>query len=165
MIYLKSRKELKVNTSSKRLFKRFVVIALVIALLTSTFIPIAGCTKKDNTPNIPNIPITLPPDDLVTNNPIIKLADNVLSGPITSPPDGTPLNIAGGAYHNLELLQDGTVWAWGYNASGQLGTEINTRAQVFDLTSIIAISAGASHSLALRNDGTVWAWGSNTSLI
>jgi len=68
----------------------------------------------------------------------------------------------------LALRNDGTVWAWGSNAFGQLGDgTMNSRVapvQVSGLTGVTAIAAGsmsAGHSLALRGDGTVWAWGSN----
>jgi len=35
--------------------------------------------------------------------------------------------IAGGVWHTLALRRDGTVWAWGFNNSGQLddGTTAN----------------------------------------
>ena len=79
--------------------------------------------------------------------------------------------IAAGPYHSLALRNDGTVWTWGYNGSGQLGNNTTTSSssplEVVSptgtgyLTGIVAISAGHDHSLALRNDGTVWAWGSN----
>ncbi|MEK7461386.1 MAG: hypothetical protein AAB647_04215 [Patescibacteria group bacterium] len=62
---------------------------------------------------------------------------------------------------------DGTVWAWGGNFSGQLGpnvlddgTDIPT--QVEGLTDIIAVAAGLDFSLALHSDGTVSSWGGNT---
>ena len=79
--------------------------------------------------------------------------------------------ISNGGYHSLALKNDGTVWAWGTNSSGQLGdnttTQSNVPVQVKDaagtgnLSGITAIAAGSSHSLALKNDGTVWAWGYN----
>ena len=63
------------------------------------------------------------------------------------------------------LKSDGTVWAWGNNASGQLGVSgISYSAvpiQVPDLSDIVAISAGFDHVLAMRRDGTVLGWGSN----
>lgn len=66
---------------------------------------------------------------------------------------------------SLGLESDGTVWAWGENASGQLGNgtmaDSAFRVQVQDLSNITAIAAGGQHALALRNDGTVWAWGNN----
>src|SRR3990172_3621138 len=73
--------------------------------------------------------------------------------------------IAGEGDHSLALKNDGTVWAWGLNVSGQLGNGTNTNSnvpvQVTGLTGITAIAAGQDHSLALKNDGTVWAWGYN----
>lgn len=71
--------------------------------------------------------------------------------------------VAMGGGHTLALHQDGTVWAWGQNGSGQLGdgsTQTRlTPAAVPSLIGIIAVAAGDSHSLALKSDGTVWAWG------
>ena len=31
------------------------------------------------------------------------------------------VRVAAGGFHNLELREDGTVWAWGRNLEGQLG--------------------------------------------
>ena len=60
---------------------------------------------------------------------------------------------------------DGTVWAWGFNFSGQVGddttTQRNSPVQVSGLSNVTAISAGAAFCLALKGDGTVWAWGDN----
>lgn len=73
--------------------------------------------------------------------------------------------------HSLALKSDGTVWAWGSNASGQIGNNstqssatpirVTPAAPVFPY-SFQAVAAGHDHSLALRNDGTIWAWGANT---
>jgi alpha-tubulin suppressor-like RCC1 family protein len=83
--------------------------------------------------------------------------------------------IAAGYQHTVALREDGTVWAWGWNSSGQLGNpdavgQSTTPVQVRGgatgetyLTNIIAIAAGYQHTVALRNDGTVWAWGWNSS--
>ncbi|WP_415835248.1 PKD domain-containing protein, partial [Corallococcus soli] len=69
------------------------------------------------------------------------------------------------AYHTLALKQDGTVWAWGYNDSGQLGDAADalrmTPTTVSGLTGVTALASGTYHSLALKQDGTVWAWGLN----
>jgi uncharacterized protein (TIGR03437 family) len=73
--------------------------------------------------------------------------------------------IAAGAAHSLALKSDGTVWAWGYNAAGELGngsTSSSTLpAAVNNLTGAVAVAAGGETSLALKSDGTVWAWGYN----
>jgi alpha-tubulin suppressor-like RCC1 family protein len=72
--------------------------------------------------------------------------------------------VAGGHFHTLAVRANGTVWAWGYNTSGQLGDgstlSSNTPVQVSNLSGATAVAAGINHSLALKSDGTVWAWGS-----
>ncbi|MCS6778048.1 MAG: dockerin type I domain-containing protein [Chloroherpetonaceae bacterium] len=79
--------------------------------------------------------------------------------------------IAVGGAHTLALRRDGTVWAWGNNASGELGdgTTTNRRTPVpvkgpggsGVLTGVTALAARSGCSMALRPDGTVWAWGRN----
>ena len=73
--------------------------------------------------------------------------------------------VATGDNHSLALLADGTVWAWGDNRYGQLGSNNHLHSEqptvVDGLNSVIAISAGQYHSLALMADGKVWAWGLN----
>jgi len=82
--------------------------------------------------------------------------------------------ISAGDNHSVALKGDGTVWAWGGNAEGQLGdgtTTVNSRTpvQVKDpagtglLTGVKAIVAGYDHVLALKDDGTVFAWGYNSN--
>jgi uncharacterized delta-60 repeat protein len=65
----------------------------------------------------------------------------------------------------LGQLDVGSVWASGWNATGQLGdgTAVDRHApvRVAGLSRIVAVAAGTYHSLALRDDGTVWAWGWN----
>jgi alpha-tubulin suppressor-like RCC1 family protein len=64
------------------------------------------------------------------------------------------------------LKSDGTVFAWGSNGSGQLGSGTSggtagvTQAGI---TGAVAISAGGAHMLALKADGTVWSWGNNAN--
>lgn len=83
-----------------------------------------------------------------------------------------------GERHLLYLRSDGTVWAAGFNSSGQLGVGNTgdvgltpsgfTPVQVLApegvdgfLGDVKAIAAGSNFSVALKNDGTVWAWGVN----
>jgi alpha-tubulin suppressor-like RCC1 family protein len=74
---------------------------------------------------------------------------------------------AGSGNHTVIALPDGSVWAWGSNAQGQLGDGTTTNRSeptlVSSLSGIVAVAAGSTHSLALATDGTVWAWGSNSS--
>jgi alpha-tubulin suppressor-like RCC1 family protein len=75
--------------------------------------------------------------------------------------------IAAGTSHSLALGVDGTVWAWGDNASGQLGDGTTLQRTVPVPVAIpggaMAISAGLSHSLAVGSDGKIYAWGANGS--
>lgn len=68
---------------------------------------------------------------------------------------------------SFAVLADGTVWARGKNASGQLGdgttTDRSTWAVVPGLTNAIDVSSGYAHAFALISDGTVRAWGANES--
>ncbi|WP_164002840.1 MopE-related protein [Pyxidicoccus caerfyrddinensis] len=80
-----------------------------------------------------------------------------------------PQGVAAGAYHSLFLRKDGTVWAWGQNVAGQVGTgsasstPVSQPTQVNGLPAIKALAAGIAHSLALDVSGNVWAWGQNAS--
>ncbi len=74
--------------------------------------------------------------------------------------------VSAGSYHSLAIDTNGTVWAWGYNYQGQLGTgsteyRQSTPTEVDGLTDITQIAAGSNHSLAVDANGTVWAWGYN----
>ncbi len=63
--------------------------------------------------------------------------------------------IAAGRNHNLALLSDRTIVAWGDNSFGQASPPT-------DLADVVAITAGYLHSAALRSNGTVVAWGDST---
>ncbi len=75
------------------------------------------------------------------------------------------VSVAAGHDHSLALRADGTVWAWGANALGQLGDGGNAArplpAAIKGVTDALAISAGGEYSLALGADGTVLGWGYN----
>ena len=82
----------------------------------------------------------------------------------------TIIAVAGGGYHSLALCSDGTLAAWGYNFSGQLGNNSTTNSSVpvgvfqngvFLGRTIVEISGGGYHSLARCSDGIVAAWGNN----
>ena len=119
-----------------------------------------------------------------------EVVGNIVKLKITEPAENYPLvidptysflpsykkevfQVEAGYYHNLVIKDDGTVWAFGDDAYGQLGdgtsgTDSNTPGQVLGvggtgttLEGIVKVAGGIYHSLALKNDGTVYAWGRN----
>jgi alpha-tubulin suppressor-like RCC1 family protein len=88
------------------------------------------------------------------------------------------ISIAADWDNAFAVKSDGTVWAWGWNAEGELGigtvggpacynnpTGPNCVAvapvQVPGLTGVTKVVGGISTAYALKSDGTVWAWGWN----
>jgi alpha-tubulin suppressor-like RCC1 family protein len=72
---------------------------------------------------------------------------------------------SGGSDHNFEI-REGTLWAWGNDLFGQLGTgssgsSSNIPVKVGNDNNWVAAAAGYAHSLGLRSNGTIWAWGRN----
>lgn len=92
---------------------------------------------------------------------------NSLAAPIAQPTRiGIETNwalITGGIGHSLALKNDGSLWAWGQNNSGQLGDgTISNKFSPIQITTEHdwkAIAAGAFNSFALKQDGTLWRWG------
>ncbi len=74
--------------------------------------------------------------------------------------------IAAGNIHSCALANNGLVYCWGRNNSGQLGngTTVNafTPVKVDGIADAVAISAGQEHSCAVLQDQTVKCWGDNT---
>jgi hypothetical protein len=70
-----------------------------------------------------------------------------------------------GFYYSVAVKSDGTVWAWGDNAYGQLGdgTTIDRSSPVQFAApgGIVAAAAGSYHSIVLKNDGTILTVGYN----
>jgi alpha-tubulin suppressor-like RCC1 family protein len=95
--------------------------------------------------------------------------DQGFFSPALVPDLGNVKAIAVGYRHNLALKQDGSLYCWGYNASGQCGvgsnsSEITTPTEVYpEGSQIVSISAGNKHSCVTFVDGSVECWGSNES--
>jgi alpha-tubulin suppressor-like RCC1 family protein len=95
-------------------------------------------------------------------------------------PAGTKVTaIAAGGYYSLALTSTGAVFAWGYNADGELGnggsanSGVPVKVKLLTGRKVTAIAAGGSlygvgqyvagpgHSLAVTSSGAVFAWGYN----
>jgi alpha-tubulin suppressor-like RCC1 family protein len=73
--------------------------------------------------------------------------------------------LSNGDAHSLALRSDKTLWAWGLNSSGQLGTgDTITRQSPTQVSgSWLQIASGASHSVGIKSDNTLYGWGLGTS--
>lgn len=95
--------------------------------------------------------------------------------------DGNPLRgvamVSLGSQHALALTADGRAWAWGSNASGQLGDrsrlrqdilaarpirEVNVGGSTIDAPLCQAVASGYEHSLLLTRNGQLFSCGNNT---
>lgn len=78
-------------------------------------------------------------------------------------------SVSSGWEHAIAIKKDGTLWAWGYNRSGQLGNGTsgiyayqNSPIQIGSDNSWSFIACnGLEGSFAVKKDGTLWAWGYN----
>ena len=77
------------------------------------------------------------------------------------------VTLQAGKAHSLALTQDGKVFSWGTNFSGQLGVSGSSRSTPTPIefllpeTRITAIAAAGDHSFALDSSGRLWSWGEN----
>lgn len=108
----------------------------------------------------------LPPEDRYVGGFYVEVKD---ADNFTTP------SIQAGAGFMVALKSDGSVWAWGDNAKGQLGMGATSDQVPYTtyptpvaglmgngrLNLISEISVGYEHVLARSADGSVYAWGSN----
>lgn len=68
--------------------------------------------------------------------------------------------------YGVAVKTDGTLWSWGYNPDGRLGTNDlvyrSSPVQVGALTNWSKVSGGSSFVTSIKTDGTLWSWGLNT---
>ena len=91
----------------------------------------------------------------------------------------TVIAVSAGIVHSLALCSDGTVCAWGFNWTGELGIRPESMVSssvpiAVDATAgngsalagkfVVAIAAGDEFSMALCSDGTMAAWGADNNL-
>jgi alpha-tubulin suppressor-like RCC1 family protein len=95
--------------------------------------------------------------------PVQVLQCSTVNGITTCPPLTGVTAIAAGAFHTVALKSNGTVFTWGSNGGGQLGSgtsdDQSNPAVVAGLTGVTAVAAGDLSTLAINQDKTVTAWG------
>lgn len=101
--------------------------------------------------------------------------------PVLSTAGGEPwsdwVSVSVGVNHTCGIRRNGTLWCWGSNASGQLGTTADpstepttTPAPVLPAAGVTGgpwrdwdtVVAASGHTCGLRENGTLWCWGLGT---
>ena len=80
--------------------------------------------------------------------------------------DHTWKSISNGIHHTAAIKTDGSLWCWGLNNYGQLGTNdtesVNTPVTTFlEGKNWKSVSCGGYHTAAIKTDGSLWGWGRN----
>jgi alpha-tubulin suppressor-like RCC1 family protein len=99
-----------------------------------------------------------------------QLGDNTTisrSTPVTTFAGGTTWKqVSCGGYATSAIKTDGTLWIWGNNGDGKLGTN-NTTSRSTPVTTFAGgnnwkqVSCGRFHTAAIKTDGSLWIWGRN----
>ena len=70
------------------------------------------------------------------------------------------------SFHTAAIKTDGTLWTWGRNSSGELGTN-NTTTRSTPVTTFAGgtnwkqVDVGGATTVAIKTDGTLWLWGAD----
>lgn len=101
-----------------------------------------------------------------------ELGDNTTtnkSSPVQTVTGGNNwIQAACGYQHTVAKKTDGTLWVWGINSNGGLGTN-NTTSYSSPVQTVAGgsnwnvVSAGGFRTSAIKNDGTLWIWGINNA--
>jgi len=85
--------------------------------------------------------------------------------PVQVGADSNWTSVSAGGRHTAGIRADGSLWAWGFNQSGQLGdgTTVGrfTPVRIGTHNDWVSVSAGDVHTVGMRRGGSAWAWGNN----
>jgi len=89
------------------------------------------------------------------------------SSPVQTVSGGTnwrQVSLGAGSFHSAAIKTDGSLWLWGQNSYGILGTNSNTSQSspvqtISGGTDWRQVSIGRVHSAAIKTDGSLWLWG------
>ncbi|KAG7333754.1 hypothetical protein KOW79_002161 [Hemibagrus wyckioides] len=101
---------------------------------------------------------------------VLSLEESYISRPIKELSNKTVIQVACGDHHFMALSNDGQLFTWGQNSSGQLGlgkdkpsSQSPELLRSLDGIPLAQISAGGDHSFVLSISGAVFSWGRNSA--
>jgi alpha-tubulin suppressor-like RCC1 family protein len=106
------------------------------------------------------------------NNAFGQLGDDTAGSnrltPVTTFAGGTNWKqVSSGGAYTAAIKTDGTLWSWGQNYYGQLGS-YTEQIDIFTPITTFAggtnwkqVAGGGFHTAAIKTDGTLWTWGRN----
>ncbi len=143
---------------------------LLFAILFSTFFASAQCWEKISSGERHSIGIKTDGTLWAWGfNGDIGLLGNGSTGTEFSPIQIGTINtwkeVGSGTTNSFAIKEDGTLWGWGSNSSGQLGTGSTSQFSLIPVqvgtSTWKMVQTGNSHTVAIKSDGTLWAWGNN----
>jgi alpha-tubulin suppressor-like RCC1 family protein len=99
-------------------------------------------------------------DIIMKSTPVTTFAGGTNWKQVSS---GGPADTTG---HTAAIKTDGTLWTWGGNGNGQLGTN-DANGRSTPITTLVGgnnwkqVSIADSYTTSIKNDGTLWVWGYN----
>ncbi len=97
-----------------------------------------------------------------------SLRESNVALPVAVPGSAKIIAIAAGMGTSFALRGDGSIYAWGFNAHGELGIyddtlheQVTPRLVDASTVKFRSIAAHGGHVLAVATDGSVYSWGSN----
>ena len=140
------------------MYKKFTRLALIVLLLLAftacgageplyveTVVPETQATEGQ----VPTTVTTPPPVTTPTATP--APTSNPEPQPIVEAIMTEAVTVEAGGSHTMAIAQNGALWAWGHNNTGQIGdgtrTDRNNPVRIMD--NVVAISAGSNHTMAI----------------
>lgn len=104
--------------------------------------------------------------DYTVRNTSSAAVSRPMSGQVTVTIEpGAKAEVSSGGRHTCEIRAEGTLWCWGANFYGQLGSGDTasgpTPRQVGTADDWVDVSAGGMHTCGVRETGSLWCWGLN----
>jgi len=146
-------------------------VGVKILLLGFILLLLAACDYADRFDDLYEAsavaqPTTVSPITVPLINEPSSLAPTPVPGttaaPIASFRGSRAIAVAASGSSSFAILYDNSLWAWGVNARGQLGSSRNTSPSYRPLRimgDVTAVAANGLFAYAITTDGGLWRWG------